>query len=46
MRIAYQLNLWGATGQILVTGKNLTNTLYIAFTKPDPDGNSYQPGPE
>jgi iron complex outermembrane receptor protein len=46
MRIAYQVNLWGATGQILVTGKNLTNTLYIAFTEPDPDGNSYQPGPE
>ncbi len=29
-----------------VAGKNLTNTDYIAFTEPDPDGNSYQPGPE
>ncbi|MBZ5552077.1 MAG: TonB-dependent receptor [Acidobacteriia bacterium] len=29
-----------------VYGKNLTGTRYIAFTEPDPDGNSYQPGPE
>lgn len=26
-------------------GKNLTGKEYIAFTEPDPDGNSYQPGP-
>ncbi len=32
-------------GEIFLTGKNLTNTEYIAFTEPDPDGNSYQPGP-
>jgi outer membrane receptor protein involved in Fe transport len=30
---------------LFVTGANLTNTKYIAFTEPDPDGNSYQPGP-
>jgi iron complex outermembrane receptor protein len=35
-------NLWGS---FFVTGANLTNTNYIAFTEPDPDGNSYQPGP-
>ena len=35
-------NLWGS---VFVTGRNLTNTQYIAFTEPDPDGNSYQPGP-
>ena len=28
-----------------VAGRNLNNTQYIAFTEPDPDGNSYQPGP-
>ncbi len=27
------------------SGRNLTATNYIAFTEPDPDGNSYQPGP-
>ena len=25
--------------------RNLLNTGYMAFTEPDPDGNSYQPGP-
>ncbi len=25
--------------------RNLLNSEYIAFTEPDPDGNSYQPGP-
>lgn len=28
-----------------LNGRNLTGTDYIAFTEPDPDGNSYQPGP-
>jgi iron complex outermembrane receptor protein len=28
-----------------VSGRNLTATNYIAFTEPDPDGNSYQPAP-
>lgn len=35
-------NFWGS---FFVSGANLTNTNYIAFTEPDPDGNSYQPGP-
>jgi iron complex outermembrane receptor protein len=35
-------NFWGS---LFVTGANLTNKNYIAFTEPDPDGNSYQPGP-
>jgi iron complex outermembrane receptor protein len=30
---------------LFVSGRNLTATNYIAFTEPDPDGNSYQPGP-
>ena len=29
-----------------VTGRNLAAKQYVAFTEPDPDGNSYQPGPE
>lgn len=35
-------NLWGT---IFLAGRNLTAKKYIAFTEPDPDGNSYQPGP-
>ena len=34
----------GAYGTFFVTGRNLTAKRYIAFTEPDPDGNSYQPG--
>ena len=30
---------------LFIAGKNLTGKRYIAFTEPDPDGNSYQPGP-
>jgi hypothetical protein len=32
-------------GSLFVAGANLSNTNYVAFTEPDPDGNSYQPGP-
>jgi iron complex outermembrane receptor protein len=28
-----------------VSGRNVTGVEYIAFTEPDPDGNSYHPGP-
>lgn len=35
----------GVYGTFFVQGKNLTGKRYIAFTEPDPDGNSYQPGP-
>lgn len=34
-----------ASLKLFVAGRNLTGTEYIAFTEPDPDGNSYQPGP-
>ena len=34
----------GLGGTLFVTGRNLTAQRYIAFTEPDPDGNSYQPG--
>jgi len=29
----------------MLSGLDLTDEQYIAFTEPDPDGNSYQPGP-
>jgi iron complex outermembrane receptor protein len=31
-------------GEIMVSGRNVFSNKYIAFTEPDPDGNSYQPG--
>lgn len=34
------------TGTIFASGRNLTAKQYIAFTEPDPGGNSYQPGAE
>lgn len=36
----------GLDRELSVQGPNLTGVEYIAFTEPDPDGNSYQPGPE
>jgi outer membrane receptor protein involved in Fe transport len=47
--------LWGASltwrwhagslkGEAMVAGRNLLGASYMAFTEPDPDGNSYQPG--
>jgi iron complex outermembrane receptor protein len=35
----------GLNGEIGLYGKNLTDQSYMAFTEPDPDGNSYQPAP-
>lgn len=35
----------GYYGTFFVSVKNLAGKRYIAFTEPDPDGNSYQPGP-
>jgi hypothetical protein len=29
----------------MLSGRNAFGKYYIAFTEPDPDGNSYQPGP-
>jgi iron complex outermembrane receptor protein len=45
-RIGYRLRLGGREAELFASGRNLTGTEYIAFTEPDPDGNSYQPGPE
>ena len=35
----------GFFANLFVECRNLTAKRYIAFTEPDPDGNSYQPGP-
>ncbi len=40
---SWQRRRLGST--LFVAGRNLTAKRYIAFTEPDPDGNSYQPGP-
>jgi iron complex outermembrane receptor protein len=44
-RISYLWELWYFNGDISVSVRNLTDEEYMAFTEPDPDGNSYQPGP-
>lgn len=35
----------GVYETFFLAARNLTGKNYIAFTEPDPDGNSYQPGP-
>jgi iron complex outermembrane receptor protein len=44
-RISKTFQARGTSGTIFAMGRNLTGKRYIAFTEPDPDGNSYQPGP-
>jgi len=44
-RLAKSWQHRGMYGTFFVAGKNLAAKHYIAFTEPDPDGNSYQPGP-
>jgi len=43
-RISKTFQTRSASGTIFAMGRNLTGKRYIAFTEPDPDGNSYQPG--
>lgn len=44
-RIGYMWEIKGLKGEISLAARNITNADYMAFTEPDPDGNSYQPGP-
>jgi len=44
-RVAYDWNLWKLNGELSLAVRNISGTDYMAFTEPDPDGNSYQPGP-
>jgi len=46
LRMKYRIRLGThSTADLMLAVRNLTDTDYIAFTEPDPDGNSYQPGP-
>jgi iron complex outermembrane recepter protein len=44
-RIGYRWKLGRYTAEVSLQGRNVFGTEYIAFTEPDPDGNSFQPGP-
>lgn len=44
-KITYQWNIWDIKGECSLACRNITGATYMAFTEPDPDGNSYQPGP-
>ena len=44
-RLGYRWNNDKLGGEIMLSGRNAFGKYYIAFTEPDPDGNSYQPGP-
>lgn len=44
-RISYDFQLAGVKGELSFSARNFTGVKYMAFTEPDPDGNSYQPGP-
>jgi iron complex outermembrane recepter protein len=43
--VAFLWNFGMFNGEISLSVRNLTDEKYMAFTEPDPDGNSYQPGP-
>lgn len=43
-RIGYNLKINGLNAEITIQGRNLGDQKYVAFTEPDPGGNSYQPG--
>ncbi len=44
-RVMYGWKLKGVRGELSLQVRNLGDKKYIAFTEPDPGGNSYQPGP-
>jgi iron complex outermembrane receptor protein len=45
VRLEYNWHILQFDGQLSFFVRNMTGTTYMAFTEPDPDGNSYQPGP-
>ncbi len=44
--ISYAFKLKKLDGKVSLSARNFTGESYMAFTEPDPDGNSYQPGPK
>ncbi|NPA43969.1 MAG: TonB-dependent receptor [Chlorobi bacterium] len=45
-KVSYNWTCKGLKGEISLAARNFTGETYMAFTEPDPDGNSYQPGPK
>ncbi len=45
-RLTYNLRIKGMKAELSLSARNFTRESYMAFTEPDPDGNSYQPGPK
>ena len=43
-QVTYKWNICKLNGELSLYAKNIFDTKYIAFTEPDPDKNSYQPG--
>ena len=43
-RISYELPIKGISSQITLSGRNLGDVKYVAFSEPDASGNSYQAG--
>lgn len=43
-RIVYRWHVSDIAGDFMVHMRNIMNRKYVAFTEPDPGGNSYQPG--
>jgi outer membrane receptor protein involved in Fe transport len=44
-RVSFKWKAGDTRVEVLAIVRNVFGTEYIAFTEPDPDGNSYQPGP-
>ena len=43
-RAGYNWNVAGISGEVSFSVRNIGDTKYVAFSEPDPGGNSYQPG--
>ncbi|NPA68812.1 MAG: TonB-dependent receptor, partial [Chlorobi bacterium] len=43
--VAYGFNLKKINAEFSISVRNFTDVSYMAFTEPDPDGNSYHPAP-
>jgi outer membrane receptor protein involved in Fe transport len=44
-RVSYYLNIGKIKTECSLFARNITGEKYMAFTEPDPDGNTYHPGP-
>jgi iron complex outermembrane receptor protein len=44
-RVAFRWKSDWYQGELMISSRNVLGKEYIAFTEPDPDGNSYQPAP-